>query len=427
MYWVRTGVVALIACLAVVACDDNPVSEGRGDATSLTVNPDFAVVNAADTTRISAFARDRYGDLTYGQVTFTACDAWLVLVPDETRVEAEPSDRTKVVSGTLGESCATATAGGLERTTTVQVVPRTMGTTIQSVIGSGQSATATVEFFDQNGDPVTGFDTSDLVFSVSNPSVATVDETGTVTGAAPGSASLDVQLDPKWNAIRTSSASFAVDPGAFPGTVTPSTVPGWGDTITVSAAAGTFDDDTEITFDGLLPYVVSFDESSEFVVVGPAGMGSSPSEMLITNAGPDQLAYTATVEVTDPNPNDADEPNNGGGGGGGSLPNTSESVAVTLPFEQWRSVGNLDLDDVLQITLVAAATVQFDVDWNFTDADVDVLIYDGAGSLTSNFGCATGDVPESCTADLGPGTFYVDINMYDAGGHDWVTTLVKIQ
>ncbi|UCF18528.1 MAG: PPC domain-containing protein [Gemmatimonadota bacterium] len=434
---VRTVVVSALACFAFNACDDNPVSEGRDATTALAVNPSFALVDAADTTRVSAFGVNQYNEKTYTPVTGTACDAKIQVdldvgqtaggvVPTDGRVPVEPPDRWLVVGQTLGETCINFSGGGQTAEATLFVVPSTMEATISSVIGSGASATAVVDFFDKVGDPVTGMDAADLSFSVANSAVADVDETGTVTGKAPGSTDLVVELGSQWAAPRSTSVSFTVTPGAFPGTVAPATA-NWGDTITISAAAGTFDDDTDVTFDGLTPYLVSFDESSEFVVVGPAGMGGSPSEIVITGAGENQLAYATTIEVPNPDPNDANEPNNAGGGGGLSLGDLGETTPATLPFEEWITTGGLDVDDVFQITLAAAAVIDVVLDWNYTDIDMDVLLYDGAGDLIFDFGCASTAVPETCSFDLAAGTWYIDVNVYDTHGvSEWATTLLKM-
>jgi hypothetical protein len=204
---------------------------------------------------------------------------------------------------------------------------------------------------------------------------------------------------------------FTVEPGTFGGTITPATA-NWGETITISAAEGTFDSDTEVTFDGLIPYLISFDESSEFVVVGPAGMGGSPSTILITGAGTDQLAFTATIEVPNPDPNDANEPNN----------DFATATPATLPFEEYISQGNLDIADVFQITLAAETTIDFLLDWNYTDVDMDIYVYDSGGSDTGEYGCATGAVPESCSITLAAGTYYIESYVWDMHGvSEWVT------
>ena len=422
---VRTAIIGAIASLAIVACDDNPVSSDREVTVGLAVNPTFAVVDAADTTRVDAFARNKYGDKTRPAVTASACDNKIAVVQDPERVTIEPPDRWIVVGQTLGETCLNFSGSGFADSTVVQVVPSAIETTLASPLGSGSSAQASLTFLDKAAAPVMGMGPSDVVFSVANPSVADVDETGAVIGKSPGTTDLVVTLAPNWNTVRVSSVEFTVEPGPFGGTITPASA-NWGDTITVSAAAGTFDDDTDLTFDGLLPYVVSFDESSEFVVVGPAGMGGPPSEVLILNAGESQLAFVDTIDVPNPNPADANEPNNAGGGGGGTLPDLNEVTPATLPFAQWISVGSTDLDDVFQITLAAQTTINFGMDWNYTDADFDILFYDGTGSLISDFGCASGDAPEACSVTFGAGTYYIDVNVWDDGGFAWSTVLLTM-
>lgn len=418
--WVRTGFVSLIACLAVGACDDNPVNQGRGDATSLAVNPDFAVVNAADTTRVYVVALDRYGELTYGQVQYTACDNKITLAPDtnkiQGRVPIEAPERTIVVGNTLGESCVIATGpSGLADTATVQVVPAEVEASLPAVIGSGATVATGLEILDKAGNPVTGFTTADLVFSVSDGSVADVDADGNITGKAPGDATLDVTLASKWNATRTASADFTVEPGTFDGTVAPATG-NWGTSFTVSAGAEAFDDDSHVEFDGLTPYVISQD-ASDIVVIGPAGMGGSPSAVTVLDVGPNQLAYATSVEVPDSDPMDGNEPNN----------DFPEATPRTLPVDEWVSVHEAsDRSDYFVLDLAAETTINFWMDWNYDDADLDIYIYDSGGSDTGLYGCATGAVPEVCSHTLGAGTWYVEIYVWDAGGHDWLTTWFKM-
>ncbi len=424
--WVRTGVVSLIACLAMGACDDNPVNDGRGDAVSLGVNPEFAVVNAADTTRVYVVALDRYGELTYGGVQYTACDNKITVAPDtsgvEGRVPIEAPERTLVLGNTLGESCVTATGpGGLSATATIQVLPAKVEATLPAVLGSGASVAADIELLDKAGDPVSGFTAADLIFSVSDASVADVDANGNVTGKAPGAATLNVSLASKWMAPRTASADFSVEPGVFDGTIAPASA-NWGTTITFSAGAEAFDADSHVEFDGLTPYVLSQDES-DIVVVGPAGMGGSPSDVLILDVGPNQLAYAATIEVPDPDPMDANEPNN----------DISEATPRTLPVDEWVSVNEgLDVSDYFVLELTAETTFDIEVGWNIPDAsleddpDVDVYIYDSTGTDTELYDCASSANPEVCTVTLGVGTWYIEIYVWDAHGHDWLTTWFKM-
>lgn len=424
-FWVRAGVVTLVSCLALVSCDDNPVNENRGDPVSLIVNPSFAVVDAADTTQVNANALDQYGELTFGQVQFSTCDNKITLAKDPTVVALEPPDRVIVVGQTLGESCVVASGpGGLVDTATVEVLPAEVVVDLQPILQSGQSAQAALSFLDASGAAVTGFDASQVDFSVADPSIADVDEAGNVSGKAPGSTEIVAALTSDWALSRETSDAFTVVPSAFDGTVSPTTAD-WGDTITVSAGAVAFDGDTGLEFDGLAPYVVS-QSASQFVVVGPAGMGSSPAELLVLRVGANQLAYSTTIEVPNPDPADAFEPNNGGGGGGLTLSDLSATTPASLPFAEWISTGALDLDDVFEITLGATTTVNFSIDWNFEDADLDVLFYDGAGDLIFDFGCASTAVPEVCSVTLDAGTYYIDVNVFDAHGHDWVTVLFEM-
>jgi hypothetical protein len=416
--------VMLVSSYAL-ACDDNPVSSDRDNSVALSLNPSHAIVDAADTTRVDVNSRNQYGAPTREAVTFTACDAKIAVEPDPTVVDVEHPNRTLVIAGTLGSTCVVATAAGLTDTATVSVVPASIDIGLVSMIGSGASAASTLTFLDKAGNEATGMDESDVVYTVADPAIADVDATGTVTGKAPGDTELTAELADMWGAVRISSAEFSVAPATWTGTITPASA-NWGDTITVTAPAGmTFDFDARVEFDGLTPFPIS-SSGTEFVVVGPAGMGSSPSEVTILDVGPNQLAFADTIDVPDPDPADANEPNNGGGGGGGSLSDLGETTPATLPFEEYITLGTGDLDDVFQITLAAQTAITFVADWNFTDTDLDVLIYDSAGDLVSEFGCASAAVPETCTITFDPGTYYVDVNNYDPHDIEWATVLLTM-
>ncbi len=428
---VRTAVVLLAAGLAglTLGCDSNPVSENRKDSAVLALNPNHVVIDAADTSRVNANTLNVYGSPTLGGLTFTACDSKIEVSLDPARVSIEPPDRVIVVGKTLGSSCVVATSGGLTDTATVFVVPAALGLTLTAtVIGSGVASGSALTFLDKAGAAVSGFDESEVVFTVGTPTVADVDADGVLTGKAPGSTTLTASLAARWGTPRTASADFSVVPAPFGGTIVPAAA-NFGDTITITAPAGiTFDADAFVEFDGLLPFLVS-SSATQFVVVGPAGMGSSPSEVLILDVGPTQLAFVDTIDVPNPSPVDGNEPNNGGGGGGLTLSDLTATTPATLPFAEWISIGTGDLDDVFQITLAATTTINFSLDWNFVDADPDLLYYDAAGDLIFDFGCATapGAIPrEACSRTFAAGTYYIDVNLFGAAGHEWTTVLLQM-
>lgn len=430
---VRTAVV--IGCLSgfVLGCDEDTVTGDRDAATQLSVNPSFTIVDAADTSRIQVVARNRAGEATFDPVQFTACDTKIVAVEDPTRLEFEPPTRILVIGQTLGASCVDVTGpGSLTATATVNVVPAAIALSLPAdTIQSGETAQATLTYLDAADLPVSGFDLTQVEFSILTPAIADVDAAALVAAKSPGTTFIKAALVSSWGAPRVDSIPFTVVPGPFGGGFAPASG-SWGDTVTITAAPGpAFDDDTGVEFDGLLPFPIS-SSTSEIVVVAPAGI--TTAEMVVLNVGANQLAFADTFVVTDPNPMDGNEPNNAGGGGGGSLSNPSESTLALVPFEQYISVGSGDLDDVFQLVFAVQTTVNFSLDWNFPDdVDLDILFYDGAGTLLEDppvagaFGCATADVPETCSVTFDPGTYYIDVNVFDDGGHAWTTALFTMQ
>lgn len=429
--WVRTAVLVAVASWAAAGCDDNPVSDGRDTAARLAVNPTFAVVDAADTTRITANAVNESGEPTFDPVSFTACDTKITVTPDPERVEVQPPERAIIVGQTLGASCVDIDGpGSLTAQATVHVVPDSIVVTLApTTIQSGQTAQASVTYLDEAGNPVSGFDISEVELSVAASAIGSVDAAGLVSGKSPGTTNLVASLLGSWGAARATATPFTVVPAPFQGSFAP-TSGAWGDTVTITASPGpAFDTDTRVEFDGVSPFPIS-SSTTDIVVVTPAGM--STAELLVLNVGPDQLAFAETFTVTDPDPMDDNEPNNGGGGGGLTLSNPSESTVALLPFEQYISLGTADLDDVFQVVFAVETTVDFVLDWNRPDfsiedeADLDLLFYDGNGDLIFDFGCASASVPESCSVTFAAGTYYIDVNAFDMHGHEWATTLLQM-
>jgi hypothetical protein len=121
----KPGWIAALGLFGVlaVACDDNPLSEGRDDVDRFRINPSFAFVKVNDSTKVSAIAVNRHGEPTGDAVTATACDARISVQRDPTRVEYEPPERFVVRGIAEGETCVNVSAGGTQATVTINVVP----------------------------------------------------------------------------------------------------------------------------------------------------------------------------------------------------------------------------------------------------------------------------------------------------------------
>jgi hypothetical protein len=116
------GMFALVGTFAVAACDDNPLSEGRDDVDRIDLNPSFANVKVADSTRVYGIAVNRHGEPLGVAVSATACDNKITIAPDPTRTNFEPPERFVVKGVTAGDSCINFTAGGKEATATILVL-----------------------------------------------------------------------------------------------------------------------------------------------------------------------------------------------------------------------------------------------------------------------------------------------------------------
>ncbi|MCI0435606.1 MAG: hypothetical protein L0271_18470 [Gemmatimonadetes bacterium] len=120
----KLGWFAVIGLTSVfaIACDDNPLSEGRDAIERLNLNPSVAFVKVSDSTKVTAIAVNRNGEPTGAAVTGTACDGKITVAPDANRVEFEPPERFVVKGVTAGESCVNVSAGGKQATVTIHVV-----------------------------------------------------------------------------------------------------------------------------------------------------------------------------------------------------------------------------------------------------------------------------------------------------------------
>ena len=151
---VLTG--TLITMSAAACGDDTPLSEGVGEIEQLQFDRGFASVAPGDTITFSVAPKDQFGNPVSRDVDFEACDDKITIgeiSPDS----AELFPRTIVeVIGTdnLGYSCLVASAGGVEDTVTVLVVPPYLLTNVESAQGGD-----TIVFIRSLGQPAFDEDT----------------------------------------------------------------------------------------------------------------------------------------------------------------------------------------------------------------------------------------------------------------------------
>jgi hypothetical protein len=391
-----------MACFAFAACDDNPVNENTEDTVGLSVNPTFAVVDAADTTRVEAVRQP-----TRVAVSFTACDAKILVEPDPERVAIENPDRTLVIGQTLGETCVNASGAGKTASAVVNVVPSDIEATIASPLGSGASVQVDVTFLDKAGSGVTGLTAEDLVFSVGDPDVASVDASGVVTGKAPGTTTVRARLTPQWGAPREAVTNeFTVEPSTFLGTAT-SNSGNSGDKVTYTAGGGQpdFDEDTEVVVGGLRGFVLGMGSLTTVVLYGvPAG----ETEVLFTSVGPDQLALATTFDVAAFATDDVYEPN--------WLDNPAGPFE--MPISDIGVVDEAKVYDFWRFDLAAATALEFLLDWDGeVNRDLDLLVVDlGFTRFYCGGAGGTATIPEHFDCTLPAGSYMLWIDNYAQDG-----------
>lgn len=390
--------VGMALVLGATACDDNPLAEDREEAAYFRLNPSNVAVNAGGTVKVTATVVNKFGAATNAGVTATPCDNKVSAVADTSRSEFEYPERFEVTGNTLGMSCLVVRGGGITDTVDVRVIPASFNATLDT-LGSGESLTLGVQFFDVNGNPVTGLGLGDLSFTSLTGTQAVVDSTGVVTGRAPGTGRVLVRLKSAWSATRLDTVTFVVRAGAFTGTVSPNTVAFEGMPVTFTAGAIPFDNDTNVQFNGSSTFVLSR-SASQITALVPGGT-TATTQFAITNMGPDQISAVGNITVTNPGL-DQYEPN--------------ETLATAKPFTigdtVYVTVSGEDVDDIFRLDVPTGMAINFNATWP-GDSDVDLLILTSSGALAAT-GCATGSIPESCAYNIPAGTWYVVVNMYEA-------------
>ena len=412
------GVGRALAGLALVlgtvtACDDNPLSEDRDEAAYFRLNPSSVAVNAGGEVLVDAVLVNKFGGGLNQAVTGTPCDNKITAVPDSARSAFEFPERFRITGVTLGQTCLIVSGGGITDTVTVRVSPATINVAGADTVRSGESLTPTIQFLNEAGQPVTGLTAASVRWTSLSTSVAVVDSlTGVITGRAPGSGQIVATLVPQLGVTRVDTLRFVVTAGNFTGTVAPSPAPELA-IVTFNAGAVPFDTDTNVTFDGLTTFIVSR-SATQLRAVVPAGVAAT-SQFVLSNLGPNQVASRGSLPIINRG-TDQYEPNN--------TPTTGRPIA--LGDTVYTRLGGTDVGDYFVLTITETTAVRFDLDWIGT-ADVDVLIQNVSGQNFNAFGCATSAHPEFCAYSLPAGTYYLRLDMYEAGAPDPTTVKFSVR
>ncbi len=171
------------AAITVTAVSTDPVP------TSVTVSPASVALEVGENQRLTAEVRDQNGDLMTGTTV-----SWSSADPQTAGV----NEWGTTWAGKVGTTTITARAGTASGTATVTVsaatstpVPTSVSVSPSALsIDVGQYYGLTAEVRDQNGSLMQG---EAVTWSSTNPGVASVNQSGTVSGAAAGSATIRAQ------------------------------------------------------------------------------------------------------------------------------------------------------------------------------------------------------------------------------------------
>lgn len=399
---------ALLVLATVTACNDDPLSEGRDEGSYFMVNPAVAVVNAGDSTRVTAIVMNQHGAPIGAAVTAEPCDGKVAAFADPTRSAFEEPERFWVRGVTLGESCVVVRGGGLTDTAVIRVVPASVRVTGADTLGSGLTAQLAVQFRNAAGQAVTGFTAANYTWSALDTLVAVVDPaTGITSARAPGTGRIVVTTRTTTGAVRADTLRLVVRAGTFSGTVTQGTtgVPtGTVNTVTFTQGAIPFDADTQVRLlvgsTVVTTYTVGATTGTSRSFVIPFGT-SGTVNYEVSNIGPNQVAAVGSFTVTNPQAADTQEPDE-----------TIATPKVMRPGDTfYGSLTDDDFRDLIKLEVTEAGTYAFSGGW--TDAsDIDAYVRNPAnnGSLLARETLAN---PEIGTVTLQPGTYWIRMDMYE--------------
>jgi hypothetical protein len=422
---VKTLLGVAVAVGTLAGCSNDPLTKDADEAVFFFTNPSTATI-AADTVGIPVTARvmNRYNAPTGDAVTATPCDSKLTVAKDPLRTELESPERFIVKGVAAGASCIVVTGGGITDTVDVLVGPNSVSISAPADLGSGETAPVTIAALNGVGQPLAGFATSDLRVTSSNSAVVFVDTTtNTLQGRAPGTATITVTNRAGTGAIKTATATVTVSAGTFTGTVSPSDI-SKGQMVTLTAGAIAFDADTKVTIAGVDQSILS-NTPTTITFVLPLSTIGNPTELVVSNLGPDQVASKKAITVNNTNY----IATHGATDDVAGDDSFATARTLSIPGVAYGTVTPTDHDDYFKIVPSATGTYDLKLDWPGT-ADVDVLLVNSSGAFVGSQSCASSNQPESCTtASLTAGTtYYVVVEFYDgpaATPQPYVLTIKK--
>jgi hypothetical protein len=279
------GLAATILLMVGAGCAKDPTASLREGVGGITTSVSHLEIVVGDSVAVIAETKDNQGVTTPDLPSVASATPSIVSV-SEAYVPPLPQQRFYIKALTFGEGEVTLSSGGKTATITVQTLPAAVEITgAPDTLGSGATVQLTATALDATGNPVT-MDASLFTWSASPASAVSVDETGLITGQAPGSATITVEGP----GGVSGTATVAVAAGTFAGTLSVSTeTPGLLVTATKAAAGPDFDADSKATLDGASAWVEAFTASTLTFAV-PATGSTAAGTLTLSDMGPNQLA-----------------------------------------------------------------------------------------------------------------------------------------
>lgn len=258
---------------------------------SVTVSPSADTVTVGQTTTLTATTKDASGNVLTGRaVTWATSNASVATV-----------SASGVVTGVAaGIATITATSEGKSGTATITVIPVTVGSVVVTPATATvlvlQSTQLAVAVTDANGAPITN---PSVTWHSSNPLIATVSQTGLVTGVTPGkdtvsatsggkadSAIITVTLVPV-GSVTVSPDSTAVTQGQST-QFTATTKDAFGNTLTGRTITWSSSNTSIATVDatGKATAVSTASGSTTTVTITATSEGKSGTAKLVVNPAP---------------------------------------------------------------------------------------------------------------------------------------------
>jgi hypothetical protein len=297
LYALLVGGVALT--VAVQGCKDPALYVGGppGAAAALQVSNSKLALAIGETAMIGASALDSVGNATSTMPSFSSCDGSVVSVGTATPF-AGFTNAAQLQAAGLGVSCVIVQAAGFTDTVKVSTGPAGVVIVGPDTVGSGNSASYTVEAYDAAGTVLTG--TTAYEWSSSNTGRMSVDAaSGEAAGKSTGSVTMRLVAPGGANAVK----SLVVAPGVFGGALSAtSAAPGALITATRAADGPEFDADVAASLDGVSAYVDEITPDAVMFAV-PATGSAAAGTLTLANMGPLQIAqttgFTASKAVED--------------------------------------------------------------------------------------------------------------------------------